>query len=95
MRERFEAAAAHRPQKALTTLLLGLVIAWVAAASLLDKRWWEVVLDVLPYAIVLAALLRTPSVLDKIADRMKDREREAGHDPDEPLEDDGPTALAL
>jgi hypothetical protein len=94
MRERFEAAAQRRPPRLLTTLLLGLVIVWIAAASLLDKRWYEVVVDVLPYAIVLAALLRTPASLRSVAERMKEHEREAGDDPDaEP--DDGPTALAL
>lgn len=96
MRERFEGAGSRRPPRLLLTLLLGLVIAWVAAASLLDKRWWEVVLDVLPYAFVYAALLRTPTVMHRVGQRMKDREREAGDDPDAPLGGDGdPTALAL
>ena len=96
MRERFEAAADRRPPRILFTLLLGLAVVWVAAASLLDKRWWEVVMDVLPYVIVLAALLRTPVILRKIAERMRDHERDAGIDPDAPLEGDGgPTALAL
>ena len=96
MRERFEAAADRRPPRILFTLLLGLAIVWVAAASLLDKRWWEVVMDVLPYVIVLAALIRTPVTLRKIAERMRDHERDAGIDPDAPLEGDGgPTALAL
>jgi hypothetical protein len=96
MRERFERAGARRPPRLLLTVLLGLVIVWIAAASLLDKRWHEVVLDVVPYVIVYAALLRTPAALRKVGERMKNREREAGDDPDAPLEgDDGPTALAL
>jgi hypothetical protein len=94
MRERFEAAAQHRAPRTLSTLLLSLVLIWIAAASLLDKRWYEVVLDVLPYGIVLAALLRTPSALRRVAARMKEHEREVGDDPDaEP--DDGPSAFAL
>jgi hypothetical protein len=95
MRERFERAGERGPPKVLTTLLLGLVIVWVAAASLLDKRWWEVVLDVVPYVIVYAALLRTPRALRKIAARMKGLERDEGEDPDAIDEDGGPTALAL
>ena len=96
MRERFEAAGTHKPPTRLLTLLLALVIVWVAAASLLDKRWWEVVIDVLPYAMVYATFLRTPVVLRKIGARMKERERDAGFDPDAPLGGDGgPTALAL
>jgi len=96
MRERFEAAAERRPPRAPFAVLFGLAVVWVAAASLLDKRWWEVVMDVLPYVIVLVALLRTPVILGKIARRMRDRERDAGMDPDAPSEGDGgPTALAL
>jgi hypothetical protein len=94
MRERFEAAAARRPPRLLVTVLLGLAIAWVAAASLLDKRWHEVVFDVLPTIIVLAALLRTPTALRRVAERMRDHERDAGEDPDA-HEDDGPAAIAL
>jgi hypothetical protein len=95
MRERFERAGERGPPKLLTTVLLGLVVAWVAAASLLDKRWWEVVLDVIPYVIVYAALLRTPRAMSRIGDRMRGLERDAGEDPDAVDEDGGPTALAL
>ncbi|MFN2488196.1 MAG: hypothetical protein ABR529_00325 [Actinomycetota bacterium] len=96
MRERFESAGARRAPKLLTTVLLALVIVWVAVASLLDKRWYEVVLDLVPYVIVYAALLRTPVAMHRIAERMKDLERESGEDPDAPVEGDGgPTALAL
>jgi hypothetical protein len=97
VRERYEAAGARRPPRLLTTLLIGLVIAWVAGASLLDKRWWEVVADVVPYAIVLAALLRTPRALRAVGQRMRDFEREVGDDPDapDPEEGDGPAAMAL
>jgi hypothetical protein len=94
MRERFEAAGGRRPPRLLTTLLLGLAIVWVAAASLLDKRWYEVVADVLPYVFVLAALWRTPHTLEAVAERMKGFEREAGEDPDAD-EGDGTAAVAL
>ena len=96
MRERFEAAARRRTPRVLSSVLLGLVIVWVAAASLLDKRWHEVVLDVLPYAIVGAALLRTPKAMSSISERMKEYERQAGEDPDAQPEDGaGPTEIAL
>jgi hypothetical protein len=97
LRERYETAGARRPPKLLTTLLLGLVIVWVASASLLDKRWYEVVTDVLPYVIVYTALVRTPSSMRHIAERMRDYEREAGEDPDAPEESEGegPSAVAL
>jgi hypothetical protein len=95
MRERFEAAGARRAPRVLTQLLLGLAIVWVAGASLLDKRWYEVVLDVAPYALVLGALVRTPVCMRRVADRMRGYERDAGEDPDADTGDDGPTALAL
>jgi hypothetical protein len=94
MRERFESAGERRAPAALTQLLLGLVIVWVAAASLLDKRWWEVVLDVLPYAITYAALLRTPPALRRVGVRMREYERDAGEDPDA-RDDGGPAAITL
>ena len=80
MRERFEASASRRASNFLAMALLVLVAAWIAAASLLDKRWHEVVLDVLPYVIVLAAVLRVPPAMRAIAERMKQYEREAGDD---------------
>ena len=96
MRERFEHAAARKTSRRIVAFLLVLVIAWVAAASLLDKRWYEVVLDVFPYALVGFALLRMPSALQAIADRMKDYEREVGEDPDAPLEEgSGPSEIVL
>ncbi len=97
MRERFEAAAARGTGRRVGLVLLALVVAWIAAASLLDKRWDEVVLDVLPYAIVLVALLRTPSALGAAAERMKDYERKAGHDPDSTWRDGdgGPSSMVL
>ena len=97
MRERFEEASERRTPKLLATLLLILVVAWVAASSLLDKRWYEVAFDSIPYAIVGLALLRTPGALHDIAERMKNYERKAGEDPDSELDGDdgGPTALAL
>lgn len=97
MRLRMEATADYRLTRALATTLLGLTIVWVAIASLLDKRWYEVVLDVLPYVLVGLALIRTPSSLRRIADRMKEYERDHGEDPDRDYEtgDGGPAAIAL
>jgi hypothetical protein len=86
MRERLEGAAAHRAPRLLAELLLGLMILWVAASSLLDKHWYEVILDILPYVFVLIALLRTPGSLRVIAERMRGYERDAGEDPDRPLD---------
>jgi hypothetical protein len=90
MRERFEEAARRKTGRKLATVLLCLLAVWVASASLLDKRWYEVVADSLPSLIVLVALLRVPAALAAIAERMKDYEREAGEDPDSPLGGDLP-----
>jgi hypothetical protein len=95
LRERYEGAAAHRAPRILAVVIVALVAAWIATASLLDKRWYEVVTDSLPSAIVAIALLRTPSVLRRVAARMKGYERQAGDEPDAPGEESGPTALAL
>ena len=84
MRQRFEASASKRTVRLLALLLAILVVAWIAAASLLDKRWHEVLLDVLPYVIVGLALVRTPVAMRSIAERMKRFEEEFGDD----LEDD-------
>ena len=99
MRERIEDLASRRTPSLLAELLLGLLIVWVAAAPLLDKRWYEVAIDALPYAFVGLALLRSRPSLRAIAERMKGYERETGEDPDKPFFDDGgdgdPTAIAL
>ena len=96
MRERFEAASDRKMGRRLVTLVLALLIIWIAGASLLDKRWYEVVADVLPSVIVAIALMRVPSAMRAVAERMKEYERDAGDDPDAPFgEDGGPTALAL
>ena len=97
MRERFEATSGMRAPRVLAGLLLAMILGWVAAGSLLDKRWYEVVLDVVPYVIVGAALLRVPSALGAIGKRMKDYERQAGDDPDAPrrLDEGGDGAIAL
>ena len=93
MRQRYEAAANGSASRRLATFLLGLIIIWVAIASLLDKRWHEVVLDVLPSAVIWAALWRIPGALGVIAERMKDFERSVGEDPDaESGEGDGGAA---
>jgi hypothetical protein len=95
MRERYERAASRRTPRVLALVVLAFVVAWVASASLLDKRWYQVVGDSLPSAIVAVALLRTPRVLRSVAERMKTYEREAGDEPDLPLPGDGSTAIAL
>ena len=87
MRERFEASASRRTARVMAIVLLALLAGWVAAASLLDKRWHEVVFDALPYVIVGAALLRVPPAMRAIAERMKTYEHEAGDDL--PREDNG------
>ena len=98
MRERFEAAAEQGSPRVLAEVLAGLVVIWIAVASLLDKRWYEVVTDVLPYVFVGIALFRLPGALRAVAERMKDYEREVGEDPDEDWRDGGdggPAVLAL
>jgi hypothetical protein len=98
MRERVEAMAARGRPRVILEVLAGLVIIWIAVASLLDKRWYEVVSDILPYLIVGAALFRLPGALGAIAERMKTYEREAGEDPDEDWRDggdEGPAVVAL
>lgn len=96
MRARCERAADPRLARRLASVLLALVVAWIGAASLLDKRWHEVVFDVAPYLIVCVALLRTPRAMRSIAERMKQYERDAGEDPDEADRgEDGPEVLAL
>jgi hypothetical protein len=95
MRERFESAAENKTPRKLALVMMILVVIWIGTASLLDKRWYEVVADVLPYVIVSVALVRTPPVLRKIAARMKEYERNAGWEPEDETGDGGPTALAL
>src|SRR5688500_7188643 len=96
MRARCERAADPALARRLASVMLALVILWIGLASLLDKRWYEVVWDVTPYLIVCAALLRTPRILRSVADRMKGYERDAGEDPDEDYPGEGgPEALAL
>ncbi|MDQ3952681.1 MAG: hypothetical protein M3279_06945 [Actinomycetota bacterium] len=96
MRARVERAADPHLARRLAALLVSLVIVWIGTASLLDKRWHEVLFDVTPYLIVSLALLRTPSALRAVAERMKEYEKEAGEDPDAPVSgEDGPEALAL
>jgi hypothetical protein len=80
MRERFEASAARRSPRVLALALLVLMAAWIAASSLLDKRWHEVLTDVIPYVLVGIALLRVPPAMREIGERMKEYEREVGDD---------------
>jgi hypothetical protein len=97
MRRRLEEATASRLPFRLAFALLVLVVAWIAAASLLDKRWYEVVADVLPYVIVGVAMLRTPPSLRKISERIRKYERDIGEDPDSDYEggEGGAAAIAL
>lgn len=98
MRERLEHGAEHGSHRIVAEILAVLVIVWIAIASLLDKRWYEVVTDLLPYVFVGVAILRVPGAMRAIAQRMKEYEREAGEDPDEDWRDDGedgPTAMVL
>ena len=87
MRKRFEAAAERRTPRWLIYVLVALVVGWIASASLLDKRWWEVVLDVLPYAFVGGGFVRLPSNMARVALRMRDYERDIGEDPDKDYDD--------
>ncbi len=89
-RERFETAAASGTARLLAAALLALVVVWVTVVrGILDKNWYQVTTDVLPYLVVSAALLRTPFILRAIARRMREYERQAGEDPDQPLDKDG------
>lgn len=92
VRERFEASAARRSPRVMALILLLLMGAWIAASSLLDKRWYEVVTDVIPYVIVSAALLRLPPAMRAIGERMKEYEKEIGDD--QVSEDDWPGDVA-
>lgn len=94
MRMRFEAGAERGTPRWLTIVLVVMVGGWIASASLLDKRWWEVVLDVAPYALVGAAFLRIPKMMRKVADRMRRYEKDLGEDPDSDL-DDGDGGVAV
>jgi hypothetical protein len=82
MRERMEAASRRRTPYIFAGLLLALVVAWVAASSLLDKRWWEVVIDVFPYTLVAVTVLRVPAILRSIASRMRSYEQDFGEGED-------------
>jgi hypothetical protein len=96
MRERFEETAQLKAPRYAALALAGLVFLWIATAGLLDKRWYEVVLDVMPYVFIAIALLRVPAALRAIAARMRKFEVDLGEDPDaHPGDDGGPTAIAL
>lgn len=95
MRKRFEAGAERGTQRWLTIALCTLVAGWIASAGLLDKHWWEVALDVLPYALVGVAFLRLPKMMGRIAERMRDYEKDAGEDPDSDYDDEGEGGVAV
>jgi hypothetical protein len=102
MRERFEHTSRNRAPRILALVSLVAIVAWVATSSLLDKRWYEVIADVLPWVVVGVALFRTPKILGAIGARMREYEKEVGEDPDADVNDlfngggdGGPTAIAL
>ena len=97
MRVRFETFADRETPRWLTITLALVVGGWIASASLLDKRWWEVVLDVLPYVLVGVAFLRLSPVMRKVAERMKTYERDLGEDPETDYDegDGGAAVIAL
>ena len=96
MRQRFEESARLKAPRYAALVLVALVLLWIAVAGLLDNRWYEVVIDVLPYVFIAAALLRIPAALRSMAARMKKFEIDIGEDPDAQSGDDGgSTAVAL
>jgi hypothetical protein len=96
MRQRFEESAQLNTPRYAALLLVVLVILWIGLAGLLKNRWYEVVIDVLPYVFIAAALLRIPAALRAMAARMKRFELDLGEDPDATSGDDGgPTAVTL
>jgi hypothetical protein len=98
MRERFEAVGRSRAPRFVAVLMVGLVLGWISSKSLLDRSWLEIGTDVLPYVFISIVMLRIPSIVNHIVERMKDHERSVGEDPDVPLIDqdgDGPSAIAL
>jgi len=98
MRERFEAVGRSRAPRFVAVLMVGLVLGWISSKSLLDRSWLEIGTDVLPYVFISIVMLRIPSIVGHIVERMKDHERSVGEDPDVPLIDqdgDGPSAIAL
>ncbi len=94
---RFEDLADSGIAPKISIVLLALVAVWIAAAPALDKYWYEVAVDALPYPFIAIALLRAPGSLRKIAERIRTYERDIGEDPERDLGDDGPgpTELAL
>jgi hypothetical protein len=90
IRERLEATSAARGPRLLGYALVVAALAWIAAASLLDKRWYEVVVDILPQLLVAAALLRVPHASRAAAERMRSYEKRMGEDPDRETDDEEP-----
>jgi hypothetical protein len=96
MRERFEETARSKAPYYAAIFLVAMVAVWIGGAGLLDKRWYEVVLDVLPYVFISIALLRVRPALRAIAARMRKFEVDLGEDPDKEFGDDGgPAAVTL
>lgn len=88
MRERFEEAGERTRPRRLALGVFLLLLAWIGAAGLLEKRWYEVLLDAIPSLIVILGLLRIPAALRAVALRMRDYERWVGEDPDKPFFED-------
>lgn len=84
MRERLEAYAGRRMPATLAGILCALIAAWVALSvtEVIRRTGAELALDVLPYVLVVIALLRLPSALRAMAGRMRVYEKDAGEDPD-------------
>ncbi|MEA2486681.1 MAG: hypothetical protein QOF16_335 [Actinomycetota bacterium] len=82
MRERYEAASEQRTSLWFALSLLGVVAIQLATIHWLHLHWYQVVINLLPALFVALALLRVPSTLRSVVERMKNFEREAGDDPD-------------
>jgi hypothetical protein len=84
MRERLEAYAAGRLPINLAGLLCVLIAAWVVLSltDVIRRTGAQLALDLLPYVLVVITLLRLPSALRAMAERMRGYEKDAGEDPD-------------
>jgi hypothetical protein len=84
MRERLEDYAGARLPRTLAVALLALISIWIvlSLSHVIRRTGAELALDILPYVLVLITLLRVPSALTSMAERMRSYERDAGEDPD-------------
>jgi hypothetical protein len=81
MRERAEAVADRGAPRVIAETLAGLAIIWIAVASLLDKRWTEVVTDIFPYLVVGIAVVRVPGALRAVGPPSPSRQSASGSSP--------------